>query len=167
MNVRTTFPTPIVIISIVAILCTLSTSCTTHTTPRPEYSNASLTGTYDVATTTKQYVKFAGGPHLGTGRLTFDGKGSFSGEQSFEGEHDHLSGTYQIQPDGRGIAYLTSTTPNGSIARSEYTLKIENENKVLSVSYGLPATSDWVSSNYLVQNAQPAFSSVLTRVGSH
>jgi hypothetical protein len=150
----------------IVMLCLLFASCVTPVRQQPAWSNASLIGTYDVATTIKPYVKFAGGPRLGKGRISFDGHGSFSGEQTYEGEHDQLSGKYLIQPDGRGIAYVTSIAQDGSVARSEYALKIENENKVLSVSYGLDATGDWVSPEYLGQHAQPALTSVLTRTES-
>jgi hypothetical protein len=131
---------------------------------QPVWSNASLRGSFGVATTLKPYVKFAGGPHLGIGRLTFDGVGSFSGKQTYEGERDKLSGTYQIEPDGTGVAHLTSIAPDGTVTQSDYTLKIENRDKLIAVPYGLPVTADWVSSDYLIQNGQPAFISVLTRL---
>ena len=151
---------------ILVALCVCSTSCSCGAIglPHPVWSNASLNGTYEVVTTLKPYVKFAGGPQLGSGRLIFDGKGVFSGEQTYEGERDKLSETYQIDPDGSGFAYLTSVGPDGTVTQSEYSLKIQNDNKILAASYGLPVTTDWLSADHLIQNGQPAFTSVLTRI---
>ena len=117
---------------ILVALCVCSTSCSCGAIclPHPVWSNASLNGTYEVVTTLKPYVKFAGGPQLGSGRLIFDGKGVFSGEQTYEGERDKLSGTYQIDPDGSGFAYLTSVGPDSTVTQSEYSLKIQNDNKI-------------------------------------
>src|SRR5712692_8075744 len=88
--------------------------CTFAADRAPTYSNASVAGKYRITSTVKPYVKFAGGPKIGTGEVTFDGRGNLSGQQIFEDQRGTIRGTYEIEPDGTGTMSLITTLEDGT-----------------------------------------------------
>ncbi len=143
------------------VLLACLAGCATHRAPT--YSNASVVGKYRITSTVKPYVKFAGGPKIGTGEVTFDGRGNLSGRQTFEGQQGTIRGTYEIEPDGTGAASITTTLEDGSSAGSALALQIQNDNQIKFVSQGLPQHGDWVSVQSLIAHGQAGLQGVFEK----
>ena len=135
--------------------------CATHRAPT--YSNASVNGKYRITSTVKPYVKFAGGPKIGTGEVTFDGRGNLSGRETFEGQRGTIRGTYEIEPDGTGTASMITTLEDGTSSESALALQIQNDHQIKFVSEGLPQHSDWVSVQSLIAHGQAGLQGVLEK----
>src|SRR5258708_7098267 len=58
------------------LLLAFLAGCASATHRAATYSNASVAGKYRITSTVKPYVKFAGGPKIGTGEVRFDGRGN-------------------------------------------------------------------------------------------
>jgi glyoxylase-like metal-dependent hydrolase (beta-lactamase superfamily II) len=97
------------------------------TAPLPEraseldlgYSNASFQGDYNFS------IYFDGRHILGQGVTSSDGRGSFSGLQEINTGSGQLLeqrvvGTYQIFPDGTGVAHIDLTGPDGTTTRATF-----------------------------------------------
>ena len=143
------------------VLLACLAGCATH--HAPSYTNASVAGEYRITSTVKPYVKFAGGPKIGTGEVTFDGHGNLSGRQIFEGQQGTIRGTYEIEPDGTGTASMTIALEDGSSSESALALQIQNENQIKFVSQGLPQRGDWVSVQSLIAHGQAGLQGVLDK----
>ena len=135
--------------------------CASHRAPT--YSAASVAGKYRITSTVKPYVKFAGGPKIGTGEITFDGRGNLSGREIFEGQPGTIRGTYEIEPDGTGTASMTTTLEDGGSSESALALQIQNNNQVKFVSQGLPQHGDWVSVQSLIAHGQAGLQGVFEK----
>jgi hypothetical protein len=143
------------------VLLACLAGCATHRAP--SYSNASVAGKYRITSTVKPYVKFAGGPKIGTGEVTFDGRGNLSGRQIFEGQQGTIRGTYEIEPDGTGTASMITALEDGSSSESALALQIQNDNQIKFVSQGLPQHGDWVSVQSLIAHGQAGLQGVLEK----
>lgn len=110
--------------AVVLVACVAACSTAQHIPPH--YSQQSLQGSYAMKSTNKAYVKFAGGPQIGSGNLHFDGRGHFTGNENYFGEPEKLNGTYQINPDGSGSAQVTARNSDGQITQGEMTLQFES-----------------------------------------
>jgi hypothetical protein len=143
------------------VLLACLAGCATHRAPT--YSNASIAGKYRITSTVKPYVKFAGGPKIGSGEVTFDGRGNLSGRQTFEGQRGTIRGTYEIEPDGTGTASMITTLEDGSSSESALALQIQNETQIKFVSEGLPQHGDWVSVQSLIAHGQAGLQGVLEK----
>jgi len=97
------------------------------TAPLPEraseldlgYSNASFQGNYNFS------IIFGARDVTGFGATSSDGKGNFSGIQEINTGSGQLLkqrvvGTYQVFPDGTGVAHTDLTTPDGSTTRASF-----------------------------------------------
>jgi len=83
------------------------------------YSNASFQGDYNFS------IYFDGRNILGQGVTSSDGRGSFSGLQEINTGSGQLLkqrvvGTYQIFPDGTGVAHIDLTAPDGTTTRATF-----------------------------------------------
>jgi len=143
------------------VLLACLAGCATHRAPT--YSNASIAGKYRITSTVKPYVKFAGGPKIGTGEVTFDGRGNLSGRETFEGQRGTIRGTYEIEPDGTGTASMITTLEDGTSSESALVLQIQNETQIKFVSRGLPQHGDWVSVQSLIAHGQAGLQGVLEK----
>jgi hypothetical protein len=143
------------------VLLVCLAGCATHRAH--SYSNASVVGKYRITSTVKPYVKFAGGPKIGSGELTFDGRGNLSGRETFESQQRTIRGTYEIEPDGTGTASLITALEDGSSSESALALQIQNDHQIKFVSEGLPQHSDWVSVQSLIAHGQAGLQGVLER----
>jgi hypothetical protein len=143
------------------VLLACLAGCATHRAPN--YSNASVAGKYRITSTVKPYVKFAGGPKIGTGEVMFDGRGNLSGRQIFEGQPGTIRGTYEIEPDGTGTASMTTALEDGSSSESALALQIQNDKQIKFVSQGLPQHTDWVSVQSLIAHGQGGLQGVLEK----
>jgi hypothetical protein len=143
------------------VLLACLAGCATHRAPT--YSNASIAGKYRITSTVKPYVKFAGGPKIGSGEVTFDGRGNLSGRETFEGQRGTIRGTYEIEPDGTGTASMITTLEDGSSSESALALQIQNETQIKFVSEGLPQHGDWVSVQSLIAHGQAGLQGVLEK----
>ncbi len=143
------------------VLLACFAGCVTHRAPT--YSSASVAGKYRITSTVKPYVKFAGGPKIGTGEVTFDGRGNLSGQETFEGQQGTIRGTYEIEPDGTGTASMTTTLEDGNPSESALALQIQNDNQIKFVSQGLPQHGDWVSVQSLIAHGQEGLQGVLEK----
>jgi hypothetical protein len=136
---------------------------------RPQYSAASIKGTYEITATAKPYVKFAGGPRLGSGTIDFDGRGSFDGTQTWYGNEQSIRGTYRVNPDGAGSATVSATNSSGvALPPSEIEFQIVNPSKIQFESRGLESERsgedlDWDSSTYCRQTANPCATGVMIK----
>lgn len=128
-----------------------------------DYSNASVAGKYRLTSTIKPYVQFAGGPKIGTGEVTLDGRGNLSGRQIFQGQQGTIRGTYEIEPDGTGTASMITALEDGSSFGSELSLQIQNDKQIKFVSQGLPQHGDWVSVQSLIAHGQAGLQGVLEK----
>jgi hypothetical protein len=144
-------------------------SCATAIQSRPEYSAASIKGTYQISATAKPYVKFAGGPRLGSGTVYFDGRGNLQGTQTWFGNEQSMSGTYIVNPDGQGRATIIATDSSGAVSpKSEIDFQLVNPSKIQFESRGMvPERSgedlDWNSSAYCQQTTNPCATGVMTK----
>ena len=127
------------------------------------YSDASVIGTYRLTSTIKPYVKFAGGPKIGEGEVSFDGRGNLSGRQVFLGQNGTIRGTYQIEPDGTGTASMITALEDGNTSESALALQIQNDKQIKFVSDGLERHGDWVSVQSLIAHGQPGLQGVLEK----
>ena len=143
------------------VLLACLAGCATHRAP--SYSDASVAGKYRITSTIKPYVKFAGGPEIGTGEITFDGRGNLSGRETFEGQRGTIRGTYEIEPDGTGTASMITILEDGSSSESALALQIQNETQIKFVSQGLPQHGDWVSVQSLIAHGQAGLQGVLEK----
>jgi hypothetical protein len=143
------------------VLLACLAGCATHRAPT--YSNASIAGKYRITSTVKPYVKFAGGPKIGSGEVTFDGRGNLSGRETFEGQRGTIRGTYEIEPDGTGTASMITTLEDGSSSESALALQIQNETQIKFVSEGLPQHGDWVSVQSLIAHGQVGLQGVFEK----
>ena len=143
------------------VLLACLAGCATHRAPT--YSNESVAGKYRITSTVKPYVKFAGGPKIGAGEVTFDGRGNLSGRQIFEGQRGTISGTYEIEPDGTGTASMITALEDGTSSESALALQIQNDTQIKFVSQGLPQHSDWVSVQSLIAHGQAGLQGVLEK----
>jgi hypothetical protein len=143
------------------VLLVCLAGCATHRAP--SYSNASVAGKYRITSTVKPYVKFAGGPKIGSGEVTFDGRGNLSGRETFEGQPGTIGGTYEIEPDGSGTASMITTLEDGTSSETALALQIQNETQIKFVSQGLPQHSDWVSVQSLIAHGQAGLQGVLEK----
>ena len=134
------------------VLLVCLAECATHRAPT--YSNASIAGKYRITSTVKPYAKFAGGPKIGSGELTFDGRGNLSGRETFEGQQGTIRGTYEIETDGTGTASMITTLEDGTSSETALALQIQNDRQIKFVSEGLPQHSDWVSVQSLIAHGQ-------------
>jgi hypothetical protein len=136
---------------------------------RPQYSAASIKGTYEINATAKPYVKFAGGPRLGSGTIHFDGRGNLDGTQAWYGNDQSIRGTYIVNPDGQGCATVIATDSSGAVSPpSEIEIQIVNPSKIQFESRGMvPERSgedlDWDSGSYCQQTANPCVTGVMTK----
>src|SRR5260370_17045611 len=92
------------------LACLLGCASATHRAPT--YSSASVVGKYRITSTVKPYVKFAGGPKIGSGEVTFDGRGKLSGLETFQGQQGTIPGTYEIEPDVTPTASIITSLQN-------------------------------------------------------
>ena|SRR6266478_6081126 len=143
-----------------ALLACLA-GCATHRAPA--YSNESVSGKYRITSTVKPYVKFAGGPKVGTGEVTFDGRGNLSGRETFEGQKGTIHGTYEIESDGTGTASMTAALEDGTSSQSVLALQIQNETQIKFVSQGLPQHGDWVSVQSLIAHGQAGLQGIFEK----
>ncbi len=136
---------------------------------RPEYSAASIKGTYEITATAKPYVKFAGGPRLGSGTVYFDGRVNLEGSQTWYGNEQSIRGTYVVNRDGQGTATISATDSSGRVSPpSEIEFQIENSSRIQFELQGMvPERSgedlDWESGTYCQQTANPCATGVMTR----
>jgi hypothetical protein len=137
--------------------------CASATHRAPSYSNASVAGKYRITSTVKPCVKFAGGPKIGSGEVTFDGRGNLSGRETFEGRQGTIRGTYEIEPDGTGTASMITTLEDGTSSETALALQIQNDHQIKFVSEGLPQHSDWVSVQSLIAHGQAGLQGVLEK----
>ncbi len=145
------------------LLLAFLAGCASATHRAATYSDASVTGKYRITSTVKPYVKFAGGPKIGTGEVTFDGRGNLSGQQIFEDQRGTIRGTYEIEPDGTGTMSLITTLEDGTSSESALALQIQNENQIKFVSQGLPQHGDWVSVQSLIAHGQAGLQGILEK----
>src|SRR5229473_8633322 len=118
------------------LLLAFLAGCASATHRAATYSDASVTGKYRITSTVKPYVKFAGGPKIGTGEVTFDGRGNLSGRETFEGQQGTIRGTYEIAPDGTGTASIFTALEDGTSSESALALQIQNYTRIKFVSQG-------------------------------
>jgi hypothetical protein len=83
------------------------------------YSNASFQGDYNFS------IIFGARDITGFGATTSDGRGNFSGTQDINTGSGQLIrqrvvGTYQVFPDGTGVAHIELTAPDGSTSRGTF-----------------------------------------------
>jgi hypothetical protein len=150
----------------------LPLACRLSTEPiqsRLRYSAASIKGTYEISAAAKPYVKFAGGPRIGSGTIHFDGRGNLDGTQTWYGDNQSLHGTYVVSPDGEGFATVVAKDSSGVASPpSEIEFQIVNPDKIQFESRGLASERsgedlDWASATYCQQTANPCASGVMTR----
>ena len=139
--------------------------CATTRPRRTDFSVASLRGAYELRSTTKPYVKFAGGPNVGSGRIIFDGKGQLVGTETWYGEPQTVRGTYVVEPSGQGSATVTTTDSNGSITPGIIDFQVESD-RIQFVSRGLSVErsgedTDWKSSTFCQSASSGCISGVL------
>ncbi len=143
------------------VLLACLVGCATHRAPT--YSNASVAGKYRITSTVKPYVKFAGGPKIGSGEVTFDGRGNLSGRETFEGQQGTIRGTYEIAPDGTGTASIFTALEDGTSSESALALQIQNYTRIKFVSQGLPQHGDWVSVQSLIAHGQAGLQGIFEK----
>lgn len=143
------------------VLLVCLAGCATHRAPA--YSNASVAGKYRITSTVKPYVKFAGGPKIGSGEVTFDGRGNLSGRETFEGQQGTIRGTYEIELDGTGTASMITALEDGTSSETALALQIQNDHQIKFVSEGLPQHSDWVSVQSLIAHGQAGLQGIFER----
>ncbi len=122
-----------------------------------------MAGKYRITSTIKPYVKFAGGPKIGSGEVVFDGRGNLSGRQIFQGQQGTIRGTYEIEPDGAGSASLITTLVDGTSSESALSLQIQNDKQIKFVSQGLPQHGDWVSVQSLIAQGQAGLQGIFEK----
>ena len=150
-------------LSILALVACIAGCASAARREAVTYSDASVSGKYRLTSTVKPYVKFAGGPKIGEGEIDFDGQGNLSGRQIFLGEAGTVRGTYRIETDGSGRAWMATALADGTTSESALALQIQNDKQIKFVSQGLPQHDDWVSVQSLIAHDQPGLQGVFEK----
>lgn len=120
------------------------------------FSDESLNGTYTLSATISPYVKFARGPQIITGEVTFDNRGNVSGTVAYFGEPADLNGIYQVNPDGTGrMSYRTVARSDGATAKTELNFRIRTADEIEVESQRAHANArDWASQQNVIESGE-------------